>query len=354
MHVLLLVACSTGLDFKTGEADDESAFAAEEWPSTDDNEGEGAEHSIRDDATFNERDGECPLPSECVQLAEGVDRGDVSIKMTGMGAINIMNRAEYSVCLDGWYAFTGGGTQDAIGGVSDHTELAPGESTSLWYGRWQNDPKTWWCIEEDQYTATNATYDFNGSDAPDLAVSYALDEHDEDADGIEDHEEGDDHGLQSQHDIWNYLDESPVIVVGRETNYLQLAKGDAVGVRIEVRNLGRKAGVARVTETVEAGNAAAGWSLTPSSSTTDTNTGSVTYVFDVAVPAAQDPENGGTATYGAADIHYQLQYGGACGGREIGSPPRAYWEDASGDTYLSAGADLVIECCAEQAQAPGD
>ena len=351
MLILALAACAPGIDANSKTSEDDEGFS-DEWGSSsgqddenDKNGDENGDKTVPDAGPGSMEEGECPLPTECVQLAEGVDRGDVDIKINGMGAMVIDNRAEYSVCLDGWYTFTGVGTQDAIGGVSSLKELAPGRTASLWYGRWQSDPVTWWCIEEDQYTKANSAYTFNGSDAPDLAESYALDSHDVNQNGVEDHDEGDEYGMQSQHDIWNYLDESPVIIVGRSINYMQMERDETASVVVEVRNLGRVAGTARITETVGSGAAAMGWSVEPLSSTLDENTGATTYVFDVAVPAAIDPEDGGTTTYGKADIVYQLQYVGRCSGREVGSAPQAYWADGYGDSYVSAGADMVIECC---------
>lgn len=342
MRFLLLAACSVGTD-EEAEFDDAGAEAYYAAQEDDDVEDDAPEEA--DGPSVDTR--ECPPPA-CIQLAEGVDRGMVSIVMTGGGAFQLTNHGEIPVCLDRWYTLFSPTSQDAVGGVTTSLEIAPGEAGYLTYGDWGDDVEAWWCIEEDQYTAVGAEYSFNGADAPDLLQSYALDDWDLDEDGREDHDEWSFKGVSgAQHNIWNYLDSSPVVVVGRATNYYELTTGEAVQVEIEVTNLGRLPAAARVQETLPVGHYASAFTIEPSSQDFDEGTGATTYTFDVTMPAALDPQNGGSATYGEARIGYLLTYAGACTGREMGFAPSARWTDASGDAWVSAGADMVIECCAD-------
>ena len=58
----------------------------------------------------------CEVPDGCVSLPEAVDRGAVAISYTGAGLTLENIDATFDVCMDGWYLFMSGASQDSGAG----------------------------------------------------------------------------------------------------------------------------------------------------------------------------------------------------------------------------------------------
>ena len=72
-----------------------------------------------------------------------------------------------------------------------------------------------------------ADYTFNGSRAPSRIATWTNDASDEDSDADEDH--ADPHPAddlpQTQHNVWDYIADRPVFIVGREMNWFEVESG---------------------------------------------------------------------------------------------------------------------------------
>jgi hypothetical protein len=343
--VLALLACSTSGGLGTETLDD--AEDPSYWSDGDDgNEGEpsGKDREDGDRPGTSGPEGfseECPLPTECVELAEAVDRGHASIVMDYSG-IAIEIHHDYSFCIDDMLTLISSTSQDAIGGTGTRTETSRGETLHLSYGGWGYEAG-WWCIEPDQVTAAGAEYQFNGSHAPTAMEWRAQTKTDLDDDGQEDHEQWRPKGVQAQYNIWDFEEVSPVLVVGRSTNYLAMQSGESTHVVIEVRNIGRVAGSGYVVERFQPGRVPVRYDVQPDAIQT-AGDGTVTATWIVDVDAARSVVDG-QAVYGAVNLGYELRYDHECTGRDVGTWPEVTFGAADGETYRSRGSSLVIECC---------
>ncbi len=345
MILALLFACAepSSKGDTAGDAwpewQDEAEEGTEPTPPGQDPDGNEAEPSVDPD--------ECE-PDACIELAEAVDRGFAAVAY-GSAGLTIDNSGPYAVCFERWYTFLSPESQDAVGGTTETSlEIEPDSTLTLPYAEWStsSEEEAWWCVEHNQYTASGADYTFNGSRAPTRIATWTNDASDQDRDGSEDHHDWSlDDGLpETQHSVWDYLDEEPVFIVGRSMNWFELGIGQTTRVVVEVTNLGRSAGKASVSEKVPPGWAVSAISPAPLSETVDADGGTV-ITWQVELTAAVEPTDTYAATdYDDAELEYRLTYNGQCTGREIGFAPNALWS-SSGDGFVSEGAPLVIQCC---------
>lgn len=337
--VVLVLGCSN----VSGKGDTGSSSDA--WPEWKDEEDSVAESVVLPTEDENDDIGICE-PEVCIELAEATDRGFASVEY-GFVNLTIENHGPYPICFESWYTFFSRSSQDAVAGTTGSGEIEPGESVGLPYGEWGTDQTSWWCIEHNQSTSAEAAYDFNGARAPSLTGPWAQSASDEDGDGAEDHTDAhpDDALPQTQHNTWDYIAGSPVFVVGREMNWFEVRKGQTVTVTLQVTNIGRVAGEARVTERVPPGWVVSATAVPPDSMSTAAD-GIQSLSWLVSLDGAEEPANTSQDTdYDEVELDYELTYAGLCGGRELGYEPTVLWADPLGGTYLSDGSPLVIQCC---------
>jgi hypothetical protein len=340
--LLLLLGCPSG------GAKVDSADSTDAWPEWEE-EGADATDSPPIVSTTDENDdpGLCE-PVACIELAEAVDRGFATIAYGGWG-LEVENRGPYPICFESWYTFLSSTSQDAVAGTTGVDEIAPGDGMTLPYADWGADTTAWWCVEHNQYTSAGASYDFNGARAPTRIGGWTQEASDEDSDSVEDHRDAhaDDELPQTQHNLWDYIAEAPVFVVGRQVNWFEVNGGQTVNVTVQVTNLGRVSGAGRVTERLPAGWVASSASPEPESNLVD-GAGVQTLTWLVEAGAAVEPADTTRDTdYDEVELRYRLTYVGECAGRELGFAPTLLWADGTGGAYVSEGAPMVLQCCGD-------
>ena len=301
------------------------------------------------------RDLSCPQPTECISIAEAVDRGFAHIQLNG--DLDVVNDGPYPLCSGRWHTYFSDVSQDAIAGHTDVTW--PGEPhdayeidiDDLWghvYARTAGGP-AWWCIERTQLTANGSTYRFTGARAPEPLLHYVHTETDTNGNGMEDHIDYADPTTGApwtNHNIWDHLAENPVYVVGRTPNYLEMQPGTAAPLTIEVVNIGRDSSNIEVSETLPAGARGYDFSVRPSTSTSNSD-GSTTHTWYFKMSGAEDDDDlSAPATYDIVQIDYKVAWERAdCGYREVTWAPDVSWTDNTGTRYTSYGTELVLVCC---------
>lgn len=345
--VTLLLACASPGSLGTEALDDgadPSAWAGDDGESAAEREDRGRGDGVLGDAVEDTLEEECPPPTECVELAEAVDRGHATLEMARQG-LGVTIHADYTFCVDDMLTLTSATSQDAIGGTTSRTETSREETLWLTYAAWGSEAG-WWCIEPDQYTAIGAAYDFDGAHAPTALEWRAQTETDLDDDGAEDHLQQNPLGTQTQYNIWDFEAVSPILVVGRSVNYLRMDQGDTAHVVIQVRNLGRVAGGGYVQERFPPGRVPLRYDVEPDAIETASD-GTITATWFVDLDAAI-PVHDGQAVYGQRQLGYELRYDRACSGRDVGPWPEVTFTAADGQTYRSRGSSLVVECCGSE------
>jgi len=357
-----------------------SACEPEGGKSTDDNDagtGGGTDWSLYDDTGVDEdadprgnpsndgptvgvgdpygRDPDCPQPTECISLAEAVDRGWASIQFDG--TLDVDNDGPYEICSGRWHTFFSDYSQDAIAG---HTDISwPGEPEDamvldpddLWphqYARTVGGP-AWWCIERTQVTAYGSPYRFTGARAPSPLLSWVFTETDTNSNGIVDQNDYADvttGAPWTNHNIWDHIAEQPVYVVGRTPNYLELTPGTSAPLTIEVVNIGREASSIQVSERLPAGARAWGFSVLPTTSE-ENGDGSTTHTWYFKMNGAEDDEDvNQPSIYDTVQIDYNVEWTRPdCGYREKTWAPEVSWLDLDGVRQVSYGTELVLVCC---------
>ncbi len=344
MILSLLLACPNTSTDKSDTAGGDDAWPEWEEEATADDDGTAGEDSaLPEEIEWVE---ECE-PDGCIELAEAVDRGFASVRY-GMAGLRVSNTgADYDVCFDRWYTFLSTTSQDAVAGTtSAGLVLEPGDTLDIPYATWGSDVESWWCVEHNQYTSSGSDYTFNGSRAPTRVATYTNDSCDDDRDGHEDHSDTSSiDGLpETQHSVWDYIDDEPVFIVGRRMNWFEVGVGQTVRVALEVTNLGRRRGEATVSEQVPAGWEVSTVSPAADSHVTD-SAGNTVLTWSVALGAAVEPSDPYSPTnYDEVELEYALTYTGDCAGREIGYAPNVRWAGTSG-SFISEGSSLVVECC---------
>ncbi len=345
MFLALVLACDP-----TSSKGDTAGDAWPEWKEEAEEDTEPTPPGQDPDGEEGEADvdpGECE-PDACIELAEAVDRGFATVAY-GSDGLTIDNIGPYAVCFERWYTFISTESQDAVGGTTDTSlEIEPGSKLTLPYAVWSSssDTEAWWCVEHNQYTASGADYTFNGSRAPTRIAGWTNDSSDEDRDGSEDHHDWSsvDGLAETQHSVWDYIDDEPVFIVGRSMNWFELGIGQSTRVVVEVTNLGRHSGKASISEKVPRDWAVSEISPSPSSTIIDSD-GATILTWQVELGAAVEPGDTYAPTrYQETELEYRLTYNGSCAGREVGFAPNSLWS-SGGDGFVSEGAPLIVQCC---------
>ncbi len=292
----------------------------------------------------------CPEPNTCISLAEASSRGEIDVELVdtaGGPTLKIFNHGSRDICIDAWVVLLSNGSQDAIAGHDPGSVLSPGAAVYFYYGAWDWEGRKlpWYCIEHNQYTAVGEFYTFNGALAPDALLDIVYRRQDSDDDGTEDHFDWGNEGTVTQEYVWSWLAENPTVVVGRANGYLSTAPGLEAELVLQATNLGREPALGMVTELVPAELEVIRTDRQPTIWTNNPD-GTTTLVFAVKLDGAIDSENSDNpAIYDTESIPYTVRARASCTGRTIGPELTAEWPDASGETHLSAGQGLVVECC---------
>jgi hypothetical protein len=360
--ILVLLPAVFGCDpTPDGKVEEPATDGATDWtlydtgrPDTPDTTGEDP---LPDDDTAEESgvESNCPQPTECISLAEAVDRGFAAI--TYDGDLDVENTGPYPICAGRWHTFFSDTSQDAIAG---HTDVVwPGEpedafqidAPDVWghrYARTSGGP-AWWCIERTQVTASGSTYRFTGARAPDPLQSFVHTDSDTNSNGVEDHTDYADPSTGApwtNHNIWDHLAAQPTYVVGRIPNYLELQPGTSAPLTIEVVNLGRDTSTVAIEETLPPGARGYEFSIRPTTSETNAD-GSTTHRWYFKMDASvDDPDLSSPTDYDRLEIDYRIAWERPdCGYREKLWAPEVTWTDNSGATYTSLGTELILVCC---------
>jgi len=301
------------------------------------------------------RDLSCPQPTQCISLAEAMDRNFAAVTLNG--DLQVENHGPYPICSGRWHTFFSDDSQDSIAGHPDASwpeeppdafEIAAGSQWNHAYARASGAP-AWWCIERTQVTVPGASYRFTGARAPEPLMSFVQSETDTNGNGIEDHSDFADPTTGApwtNHNIWDHLAAQPTYVVGRTPNYLELQPGTSAPLTIEVVNLGRDESTLQVSETLPAGTRGYDFSVRPSSSESHSD-GSTTHTWYFKMAGANDDDDLSVpATYDTVQIDLKVAWERPdCGYREVGAAPEVTWTDNAGLTHTSYGTELVLVCC---------
>lgn len=352
-----MVACDAVPDPKQLVPDGAGTDGATDWSLYDTGSPPGSPADTATASTGDPygRDLSCPQPTDCISLAEAVDRGFATVEL--QSDLEVANQGPYPICLGRWHAFFSDASQDAIAG---HTDIAwPSEPhdalelsvDDLWahaYARTEGGP-AWWCIERTQVTQPGSIYRFTGARAPEPLLAYVHTETDTNGNDVIDQIDYADpttNAPWTNHNIWDHLAARATYVVGRIPNYLELQPGTSAPLTIEVVNIGRDTSNIQVSETIPAGARAYDFSVTPSVSETHSDgTTSHRWYFKMG-GATDDDDPSVPATYDTVSIEYKVAWERPdCGYREVGDAPEVTWTDSAGDTYTSKGTELVLACC---------
>ncbi len=271
------------------------------------------------------------LVPPCMGLAEAFELGSLEARTNTMGVMSLTNTdPELDVCVDRWTVWLSPETQDM--GLGDpyydngavypmgSLTLAPGDKASFSYGATQT--QGWFCVEKTQTTKATQPEDwlFYGMRVPTQLMRWMGQGGDQEA-------------------IWDYMDQHPVFVVGRDTNVVQ--PGDMV--QVHAINMGRQHGVAEVSELLPEGWSASDFSLEPESiQSTDEGT---LVTWNIALAAAIDTNENAHTIYDEQLIQYRLELAGAeCGPRTYLNEPEALWSDGDGEPQQSEGSPLLVIC----------
>ena len=347
----------------------------------------------------------CEMPVGCVSLPEAVDRGAVAISYTGAGLTLENIDSTFDVCMDGWYLFMSGASQDTGAGdpgdgddddddgdgddgdgddgvpdiddggsydgssssdgsdgpgaddPCDDTEppppqlggritLAPLQAISFAYGGsgagLEADSPTWWCVEETQTTAATDSFSFNGARMPQPLLELALDQTDLDGDGVEDHVDG----LQTNANIWAFQRDNPVFSIGRDRSFVEMGRTRTERVTLEVTNMGRVSDTVTFTETLPPGVTAANFSRPPAEIET-TPRGWTVLRWKATIDGAIDTASNVHTEYGSLRVSYDvgLADGASCPLRYEGRAPQARWDTDDARHWTSVGTPLILSCC---------
>ena len=301
------------------------------------------------------RDLSCPQPTECISLAEAIDRDFASVMLNN--DLIVENFGPYAICSGRWHTFFSEGSQDAIAGHSgvdwpsereNAFKIDPDDYWAHLYARSSTGP-AWWCIERTQVTQNGASYRFTGARAPYPLLTFVHTNTDTNDNGVEDHSDYADSSTGApwtNHNIWDHLAEQATYVVGRTRNYVELQPGTSTNLTIEVVNLGRDTSNIMVEETLPAGTRSFGFSVLPSTSESNAD-GSTTHTWYFKMGGSvDDPDLSSPTQYDMVQIDYQVAWERAdCGYREKGEAPTVTWTDSAGGSYTSSGTELVLVCC---------
>lgn len=296
----------------------------------------------------------CPQPEGAISLAEAVDRDFATIWYDG--TLNVENLGEYDISMERWYIYWTEDSQDSTAGNADidwATEQASGQfiqSGDTWRHAYTLDSgPAWWCVERTQVTTPTSNFYFNGARTPTPLMEWIHTQTDKNDNGIEDHSDYPDpfnSAPQTQFNVWDAISEGPIMVVGRDRNYLEMQVGDTEQLTVEVTNLGRGTGTMRVGETIPGGTSASNFSVVPDE-IQENSDGSTTIWWQFKMPGSiDDPDTSQHTDYDVIEIEYDITVDEAeCGRRITTWAPQVLWTDIHERDFTSYGTELVIACC---------
>lgn len=271
---------------------------------------------------------------ECIGLGEAWDRGLLDSYTVRDGSLRLENlSADDELCVDAWYVYVSETSQDMGAGDMDAdfggdatfpygSQTVPVEDTLEFRSARTSGP-AWWCMELYQYTQTNQPYDFTGARVPEPMLSYM---HAGDQDGS-----------------WEWQENNPVMITGRNTNYVEVATGGGPAtVSLHIFNMGSLAGTAEVWETIPADYAASGFSPAPIREEAGAD-GATVYVFSVSLDEREARGEYEQVLYDSRDITYTLTVP-PCEGRQYMPTTQSRWSDSRGTTRTSTSNPMVVNC----------
>ena len=291
--------------------------------------------------TSNTRQGVTAVPlygrdgSACIGLGEAWERGMLTAAMAGFGgSLVVENHAEQQqVCIDHCYVWLSDDSQDlgagdmsgAIGDPSSYPlgSLTLDAGTTLNFMSAPSSGPAWWCMEETQYTDRNHQYTFSGARVPEPLLTYML--------------------AQDQDAVWEWMDENPVMIEGRDTNWVEMpTSGGTETVDLRVINMGGWAGDVEIRETLPAGWTGTDFSVDPDRLETGTD-GATVYVWDATLEAREQTDLDTQTHYDEQPIRYTLHVP-SCGRTETLVPMETRWTDTSGEHRVDTANPMIVTC----------
>jgi hypothetical protein len=268
----------------------------------------------------------------CMGLGEAWDRGLLDPHTNFGSALQVENLStDEKICIDEWYLYLSDESQDMgvgdmdgdVGGDYPTGSLSIDAADDLTFGAASRTNGSWWCVELTQYTQQNKPYEFLGARVPEPLRTYML-ERDQDA-------------------VWAYEDYNPVMIAARRTNYLEVGEGGGTGeVTIRPLNMGSRAGVVEVRETIPAGYAASGFSVVPTREEVGAD-GATVFVFTLSLDARIETGEYEATVYDDQEITYTLAVP-SCLGRQYLPPMSTTWTDSDGELRTDTANPLVVRC----------
>ena len=201
------------------------------------------------------------------------------------------NTGPYDICIDEQVLYTSDATQTFF--VDDEVaagpaELAPGDSFSVHYGSWTTDngyyspylgDDAWWCVENGQYAAGGASFDWYGEEIPGSLGYFVANVTDEDGDGVDDDVDwAGSYGVQANYNIWSWQADHTVLTAGKTAS----VSGGEVWVTLVSRNIGYDDGSGTLTDTIPASWTVSSWTVEPDTQV-ENGDGSLTVTWDIEV-----------------------------------------------------------------------
>ncbi len=269
----------------------------------------------------------------CIGLGEAWDRGLLHAETLLNGlTFDVSNRStEEDLCIDRWYVYLSEDSQDLgagdmsgdYGGDYPIGSLEIPVSDNLLFNASASTDAAWWCMEHTQYTDRNQEYEFIGAYVPEPLLTYMR--------------------ASDQDGVWDWMDDNPVMIAARGTNYLAVSPaGGAGSVTLRVLNMGGEAGDAEVRESVPAGWSASAFSVAPDR-TEAGREGATVYVWDVSLDAREETGLYDPTTYDEQLITYTLTVP-ACRGRQYADEMSTAWTDSDGTLRTATANPLVVNC----------
>ncbi len=266
----------------------------------------------------------------CIGLGEAWDRGLLRARTTAFSSnFQLKNEGEDDICVDHWYIWRSTGSQDLgagdmagdFGGEYPAGTLGVAAGGHLSFDGASVRGESWWCVEQTQYTQAWQDYTFTGARVPEPLLTYML--------------------AADQDAVWGWMEDHPVMIGGRVTNYAEIGRGGGtVVVTLEVVNMGGQAGAAELREPLPAGWAVSDAGGARQEPTTD---GGTMLVFEASLAAR-------TLTDAYVDTIYDrqtFQYTVAvppCSGKQVLAPMETGWTDMDGVARVGTANPLVVNC----------
>ena len=267
----------------------------------------------------------------CMGLGEAWDKGLIDAGTGVSSNLVVTNEStDTDLCIDQWYVWRSDESQDLGAGDMDadfgdtypHGSLTVSPGDNVVFMPDATSDEAWYCMELTQYTSRNADYWFTGAYVPEPLLTYML--------------------ATDQDSVWAYQTANPVMLVGREVNYLSMPGGGTAEMSLLIWNMGSVDGETEIRETVPAGYSASGFSIEPTRTETD-DAGGTIYVFPISLDAREETDSDQDTDYDEQHITYTLTVP-PCEGRQTLTMASSTWTDASGVERIASANPVVIDC----------